>query len=594
MSGYIYPNNIVSSRYYYLNTSKGRLRYVVHQLNIPVGDETQYIYEGTICGKRTAIAKSAELFTDVIAVPFTAVGGKMKFEYELLNPYTEPSDPTVTALFRTTTTASIDGGTLNYPWSVLCHYYDNPPRRHDICEMGRYHVFSDMFVGTNGKIVWGLASPDFFISDYRAYVTKNINSNTFGEITIGGRISSFRRSIAHGYVSGMQKSIAFILSNSVAGELVTEIPYSGIQDTDTDGGLGTYDFTTSDDIDFPPLPTLSAVNTGFVSLWSPTNEQMLNLSRYMWNADILTADFWKKLLANPMDLIFGLNIIPVDLRAPESSYIGTPRNVVVGLRDTQIEMDTITTQWIEYDCGYIDISETWGAYLDYDPYTKLDIYLPFCGVHPIRIDDFMPGRIHVKYHIDLLSGSCVAIIKSTKTDEHGDVLNSVVYQFMGNCATQIPVTATQYADAVRSAISIAASVGSMVATGVGGAAAASGVKKAATATQIRANTVSHELNTGASAVENVMNLKPSIERSGAIGSAGALLSVQVPYLILTRPRQAKPDEQQKYTGYPSFITEYLSDLEGWTEVQAIHLEGIPCTMNELSEIDELLKSGVIF
>ena len=360
------------------------------------------------------------------------------------------------------------------------------------------------------------------------------------------------------------------------------------------GADATYDFTSSDDVDFPPLPTLSAINTGFISLWSPTNEQMLNLSRYMWNADILTADFWKRLLANPMDLVFGLSIIPVDLRAPESSYVGVSHNVVVGLIDTQIEMDTIVSQWVEYDCGYIDISETWGAYLDYDPYTKLDIYLPFCGVHPLRIDDFMPGRIHVKYHIDLLSGSCVAIVKSTKTNEHGDVLNSVVYQFMGNCATQIPVTASQYADAVRSAITIAASIGSMAALGVAGGAAAGAAKTPAVARAVNAKVASKEISLGASAIENVMTLKPSIERSGAIGSSGALLSVQVPYLILTRPRQAKPDNQQTYTGYPSFITENLVDLNGWTEVQAIHLEGIPCTVNELSEIDELLKSGVIF
>lgn len=375
--------------------------------------------------------------------------------------------------------------------------------------------------------------------------------------------------------------------------------YDGIDSAETGGNTGIYDFTSSDDIDFPTLPTLSAINTGFVSLWSPTNEQMLNLSRYMWNADILTADFWKKLIANPMELIFGLNIIPVDLRAQESYYVGTPHNVVVGLRDTQIEMDTVTSQWIEYDCGYIDIDETWGAYLDYDPYTKLDIYLPFCGVHPIRTDDFMPGRIHVKYHIDLLSGSCVAIIKSTKTDEHGDVLNSVVYQFMGNCATQVPVTSSQYADAVRSAISIAASVGTMVAGGIGtvAGAAAKAANQTLTNTGLVQNSMhiaSDVINTGASIGENVMNLKPSIERSGAIGSSAALLSVQVPYLILTRPRQAKPDSQQMYTGYPSFITEDLVDLKGWTEVQAIHLEGIPCTANELSEINELLKSGVIF
>lgn len=369
-------------------------------------------------------------------------------------------------------------------------------------------------------------------------------------------------------------------------------PYSDIPDSQAGGGTGTFDFTTSDDIDFPPLPTLSAVSTGFVSLWSPTEEQMLRLSSFMWNADILTTDFWKKLIANPMELIYGLSLVPLNLSS--LGYIDSEGTVVVGLINTGITMNHLSSQWVLFDCGTITIDETWGAYLDYDPYTKLEIYLPFCGAHPLKVDDFMPGTISLKYYIDLLSGTCVAVVKSIKSNKHGDVLDSVVYQFMGNCAAQIPVTAQQFADAVRAAINIASSIGSMVATGVGGAAAAAGAKNALGGISTTAHTVSQEVSTGASVVENVMNIKPAIERSGAIGSAGSLLSVRTPYLILTRPRMARPESQNVYTGYPSFITETLGDLKGWTIVQAIHLDNIPCTADEINEIDELLKGGVIF
>ena len=199
---------------------------------------------------------------------------------------------------------------------------------------------------------------------------------------------------------------------------------------------------------------------------------MLNLSRYMWNVDITTIDFWKRLWADPMDVIYGLQIIPVDFRATGRSIIGGTDSVVVGLVNTKVNMDYLITQWIDVDCGSIDVDEIWGAYIDYDPYTKLEIYLPYCGVHPLRVDDFMSGTISLKYRIDLLSGACVALIKATKPNSGTDDLDSVVYQFMGNCATQIPVTASQFADAVRSTMSLAASIGTMVATGVGGAAAA--------------------------------------------------------------------------------------------------------------------------
>lgn len=383
------------------------------------------------------------------------------------------------------------------------------------------------------------------------------------------------------------------LSDAIRDNIIipSHEPYDDIPVSESAGGDGIYVFQDSDPIDFPTLPTLSAVATGFVSLWSPTEQQMLDLSSFMWNADITTIDFWKKLFADPKDLIFGLSLVPLNLA--DLGYIDGQGTVVVGLVNTRIMMDKVSSQWVEFDCGSLDIDEAWGAYLDYDPYTKLEIYLPFCGVHPIKADDFTPGTISLKYYIDLLSGTCVAMVKSTKSNKHGDVLDSVMYQFMGNCAAQIPVSSQQFADAVRSAISIAASIGTMVATGVGGASAMTAAKSAGAGLATAMRTVSSEISTGASAVENVMNIKPAIERSGAIGSTAALLGVRTPYLILTRPRMARPDKQSTYTGYPSFITETLGDISGWTIVQAIHLEAISCTAEEMSEIDELLKGGVI-
>ena len=422
--------------------------------------------------------------------------------------------------------------------------------------------FVDMFSGLSNPHVYYLNFADEWL--------------TMGYI--GNTVSSYLMAPDGRLVLYASNPISTYILSSITPDPLPIIPYGPIADSQPSGGIGTYDFIQSDNIDFPSLPTLSAVSTGFVSLWSPTEEQMLRLSSFMWNADLLTVDFWKKLIANPMDLIYGLNLVPLNLSS--LGYIDGTGTVVVGLINTGISMDHLSSQWVLFDCGSVDIDETWGAYLDYDPYTKLEIYLPFCGVHPLKVDDFTPGTISLRYYIDLLSGTCIAVVKSTKSNKHNDVLNSVVYQFMGNCAAQIPVTAQQFADAVRSAINIAASVGSMVATGVGGASAV--------------ETASDMMHTGASMVENVMNIKPSIERSGAIGSSGAVLAVRTPYLILTRPRMARPDSQSEYTGYPSFITETLNDLSGWTIVQAIHLDDIPCTAEEMDEIDALLKGGVIF
>lgn len=412
-------------------------------------------------------------------------------------------------------------------------------------------------------------------------------------------------------------------------------PYAEVPTSGTGGGNKPYDPFATDNVDYELLPEVSAVGTGFISLWCPTEQQMLNLSAYMWNADVLTLDFWRKLVADPIQLVYGLNIIPLDLRT--IGIVGqTPDTVVVGAISTGIKMDYLTSQWVELDCGTIDIDESMlGSYLDYDPFTKVDIYLPYIGYRPLRVDDIMPGTIQLKYRVDLLTGACVAQIKSTKSNEHDDTLDSIIYQYMGNCATQIPVTASQYADAVRSAITTAAAVGTiavLAGTGAGAGVAAAGAEimpgtqpagllsgpgmvpvdselgagMARYSQMTSAPSVAESgggastlkqagiIHSAASAGGNVMGIKPSIERSGAIGGAAGMLATQMPYLVFTRPRLAHPEDQHKYTGYPAFMTRTLSELSGFTQIQAIHLEGIPCTANELAEIDALLKSGVIF
>ena len=425
----------------------------------------------------------------------------------------------------------------------------------------------------------------------------------------------------------------------LAGQYIPPDPYDQIPTTPTvpTGGDKPYDPFSTDDINFSDFPEVSAIGTGFISLWCPTEQQMLDLSAYMWNADVTTLDFWRKLVADPLQLVYGLNIIPVNLR--NAGIVGSsPEDVVVGIISTGVKMDYLTSQWVEVDCGSLDIDESMlGSYMDYDPYTKLEIYLPYIGYRPLKVDDFMPGSITVKYRIDLLTGSCVAQVKSTKLSIHDDQLNSVMYQFMGNCATQIPVTASQFADAVRSAIQLGASIGTIVALGGAGAgvpAAAAGAtllpaggSSPGTSLMVPQNSLmvvdQNNLNSmigpsgfgggempmlpsrptlsnvgmmhaGAAAAENVMGIKPNIERSGAIGGSAGLLATQKPYLIFTRPRVAHPEGQSKYTGYPSFMTKVLGTLSGFTQIENIHLEGLPCTSDELAEVDALLKSGVIF
>lgn len=332
-------------------------------------------------------------------------------------------------------------------------------------------------------------------------------------------------------------------------------PFNPGGNSGSGGGTGSFD-NDSIPVDIPNLPTLSAVDTGFITLFNPTLSELNNLSSYMWS-DLFDIDGWRKLFADPMDAILGLSIVPVAV--PN----GPAKEVKVGNIGTGVGMTTASSQYVSVDCGTLNINEYWGAYLDYDPFTKAEIYLPYVGTHPLAVDDIMGKSLHVVYHVDILSGACCAYLKCGE---------SVLYSFIGQCSSSIPITGDNWTNVINGALTVAGSIGSMVATG--------------------GMTAPMAVSTLASAAVN--SSKPSIEKSGAMAGTGGMLAIQTPYIILTRPRQALPQNQNSFMGYPSFITSSLSNISGYTEIEEIHLENIPATESEIKEIETLLKGGVIF
>jgi len=332
-------------------------------------------------------------------------------------------------------------------------------------------------------------------------------------------------------------------------------PYAGGGTSTQEGGTGDFD-GTSDDIDFPAVPTLSASSTGFIKLYNPTVAQLNALANYMWSNNLFDPAIWKKIFADPMDAILGLSIVPVAVPS------GTAQAVTVGNIPTDVNMTVATSQYVELDCGTLNVNEYWGAYLDYDPYTRAEIYLPYIGIKPISVDDIMGKAVAIKYHVDILSGACVAYIKC------GD---SVLYSYIGQCASSIPITGNDWTNVINGVMSIAGAIGTTVATG--GA------------------TAPMALGTTASTMVNQM--KPNIQKSGGMSGTGGMLAIQKPYMILTRPRQALPENQNTFMGYPSFITLSLADVSGYTEIESIHLENMTGTGAEIAEIESILKTGVI-
>lgn len=326
-------------------------------------------------------------------------------------------------------------------------------------------------------------------------------------------------------------------------------------DPSTEAGGGGTD-PEDDEVPLEPVVFPSALGTGFCRLYCPTAGELQALSNYLWGP-LFDLNNVKRLFADPMDSILGLSVVPILIS-------GSPEVVSVAGVSTGISLSKLSAQHINVDLGSLQVVEKWGAYLDYEPYTKYSIYLPFIGYRTVSADDIMGKWVHLSYDIDLLSGACVAKLVSGST---------LLYQWAGTCAMQLPVNAGNWNSVIQSTIATIGSVATGIASG-GAAAPLVAGSLAAAATQ-------------------ASTMKPNVERAGGLSGAAAFLSGRRAYMIRTYPRMVNPGDQPHFIGYPSFITKQLGTVSGYNVVEDIHLEGIPATQTELEEIDTLLHEGVI-
>lgn len=349
--------------------------------------------------------------------------------------------------------------------------------------------------------------------------------------------------------------------HALIGNLITNAAYKDPtfwgETSKEQGGNGSFGYTT-DEISIPNLPGVSSLSTGFLTMYKMSLSSINTLAGYLWTDDFVTN--LKKYFVSPSEAIISLSLAPFELTNinPNSS------RVFVGNASTPASGNQVVNQYTQLDFGIVDFKEYWGNYIDYE-LTDVSIYLPYCGTYKLDAKDVVKSKMHLVYNVDLLSGECLALIHLEK--EYG--LKSVIYQYNGNILSRIPYSASDmssYVNTVLSTVSTGISGGLL---GTGGAIASVAVSSAFGAK------------------------KESVIKGGSASGGKGFLSPQRPYLIITRPDQSLPDKFNSFVGYPSNITKKLSECSGYTEVDNIHLENILATEAEISEIESLLKSGVI-
>lgn len=313
----------------------------------------------------------------------------------------------------------------------------------------------------------------------------------------------------------------------------------------------------------PPsiVPPVSSMSNKLYTVYHPSDAILDSLGGVLWNNSI-TEQIVKMFTNNPMDAIISLHEIYCTPRNAATKHI------MLGSYNSNISCPTVKDRYKTIDCGSIYIPEIYGDARDYIR-TQAEIYLPFISFRSVDVRDIVNCIVNVVYTIDLYTGSCLAVINTTK-----DGVKQTLYTFEGNCGAQIPLTAAQRNGLVSLISATASSLIGGVTGGVGGA-VAMGVGKAVAG-----------VGSGA--------FQANISRtSGFSGNAGAM-AIKTPYIIITRNKSADAANYEHYIGKPTNRTVYLTNCSGYTRVKAVHVENIPgATDKEKDMIKALLEGGVI-
>lgn len=306
------------------------------------------------------------------------------------------------------------------------------------------------------------------------------------------------------------------------------------------------------------------------------NTAMNELASSLWTTGLFSGNEDN----HRMNAIIGVSLFP---GIPE--YSSTAVGVQVGDELLPVGMSNnayifpVTKQYAQIDMGSIDVEQHFGNFLDYEPFSKMQIYMPFIGIRDVDINEFMGGKISLQYIIDYISGNVTVHV-------HSDLHPArPLYMFNGSCSVPIPITGNRQDAMIRNQIQNTVGVVAGVAGAMGSAASANLPGVVSGLTQAAVAGVNLEMQ------------HPQILRSGSLsGNAGYMgdYGEYSPFIIISRPTEDyTPDYYANVRGFASYQESRLGELSGFTQVQACRVNNMSATQTEKDEILQLLQNGVI-
>lgn len=305
---------------------------------------------------------------------------------------------------------------------------------------------------------------------------------------------------------------------------------------------------TSVNITIDTLPS-AVFAGGLFRVYELNNIQMTALSNELADPEIISSIV--RAVQSPLDYVVSLKAMPVTFLGFNTELrLGNYTSVQVG------NVKQLSNFIFDIDCGVVSIPTYFDSFLDWSPYTNAVLYAPYIGYVTLNLDKFIGQSVHIKYRVDAVSGDCICFVSND---------SGLIACYSGNCAYNLPLRANDSSAIVAGLYSAI----SGLTTGNAG-----------------------QFASGAFQLTEGVYKPNMVSTSGLTANAGSMCN-RKPYLIIERPHVSIPKSYPHNIGYMCRITEKLSNLHGYTEVEAIHLDNVIATREEKAELETLLRSGVV-
>ena len=293
--------------------------------------------------------------------------------------------------------------------------------------------------------------------------------------------------------------------------------------------------------------------------------------------------------ANPYEAIIGLSAFPFDV----TTMVGTSGQQYIYFGSYQKTLSNTVYKVVNRASHYINAGNVYLApifknFRDFEPWTELHVYLPFCGWQKLDIASYIGKNVNIRYYVDIMTRSGVVVLVADGT--------MVDYFTTGEIGVELPVTGqnlSRYANDTLNALLQAG--GGTVGGAVSGAMLGSAVPGVGTAVgAVGGALLGGSFGLAKGTFDMSQKGKPkdhNMTKGNFSGGCGCYMPQYVMFRFTVHD-VIEPENLNSLYGKPSSYGGRLGNLSGFTKVDTIKMNTSGMSDNNIAEVVNLVKEGI--